>query len=245
MRRSLTEQAPPGYILWLDEHLARFDPVVRSPYRRDIVARPGQIRPSLKCQKDVCMHYIYGFPTEMELEDHIHAEMPLRSVPIPSLETVPSRASVPNTSTIQRPTPPVQPQRPSVNTSLPPLPLPTPSTGRSDSGQSFSFPDIRPEVVGPHPDTGAKTQLPPLTGEGASRGRLKSIGELNLFQHPAPCLQCSITKRSVHCSLISSLIFQYLQLLSVIQISLVDLAQTNPILIAAFAGPPQRAFEGL
>jgi hypothetical protein len=152
------------------------------------------------------MHYIYGFATEMELEDHDHAEIPLRNVPVPFSEYVSSRAaSVLNTSAVHRPTPPVQPQRPVVNTSLPPLPLPTPSTGRSDSGQSFNFPDVRPEVVGPHPDTGAKPQLPPLTGEGASRGRLKSIGELNLFQHPAPCLQCSITKRNVHSSLISHL----------------------------------------
>ncbi|KAF7560987.1 hypothetical protein G7046_g3164 [Stylonectria norvegica] len=193
-------QAPLGYAQWLDSHLVYHDPVIRTSLQPQGIetgtvpnARPRGIS---RCWDDQCVHYIYGFPTLLDQETHVHSYPSVRNphhsvanVPPVPIEHLPAQ---PNAPTPPRQMPLVQ-RPPIVTTNLPSLPLPTPSTGRRDSEANFTFPEIRPGPPLSYVDTDLDVQLPPLNTSRVGHDRLQSIGELQLLRNKDPCLRCRIS----------------------------------------------------
>ncbi|KAH8735450.1 hypothetical protein BGZ61DRAFT_379651 [Ilyonectria robusta] len=201
------DQVLSGFAPWLDNHFAltrheNVNPLLPS---RDAVLSRTRSRASFKCFHDQCIHYIYGFATRIDRDNHarLHSS-PLTRNPDPPLGT-----RRPMSSTDQSPVKPpdsfsrtrmssAQPPGPLVTTNLPPLPLPTPSTastGTRDSATSFNFPENRSSLVRGLIDADVDPQLPPLKRARVGHHRLKSIGELQLLRENEPCLRCRALNR--------------------------------------------------
>lgn len=206
------DQVLSGFAPWLDNHFAltrheNVNPLLPS---RDAVLSRTRSRASFKCFHDQCIHYIYGFATRIDRDNHarLHSS-PLTRNPDPPLGT-----RRPMSSTDQSPVKPpdsfsrtrmssAQPPGPLVTTNLPPLPLPTPSTastGTRDSATSFNFPENRSSLVRGLIDADVDPQLPPLKRARVGHHRLKSIGELQLLRENEPCLRCRALNRQVSAS---------------------------------------------
>ncbi|CAM1507302.1 Fc.00g069430.m01.CDS01 [Cosmosporella sp. VM-42] len=203
LKHSFLESAPLGYLQWLDHHLGN-QSLIRTSRRIDYSSASGLPPPqaSSKCWDDRCVYYIYGFATQFDRDNHVHSYLPrTRNVGLPVGIAAPVRPlehppGASNPSMVPSQGPAGRPLRPGVNTNLPPLPLPTPSTTRSDSGASFGFTPIhRPGPASTFADTDVGTQLPPLKGDRVGHSRLQSIGELNLFRDNEPCFRCRIFKK--------------------------------------------------
>lgn len=197
MRRSSAD-APQGFALWLDKHLERCDPLNR--VRLMLGGHPDTPNlpplPSVKCWDEHCIHFIYGFPSRLQRDNHaqVHKDpaLSMRSSPPsehPSFRVVegfePSSQAGP------------QRVRRAVPVNLPPLSLPAQSreSRKPPATSSFdhSYRGTRRGCAG----SDAKPYLPLSKKPRLSQPRLESIGELRLVRDEGPCLRCRAARKEV------------------------------------------------
>jgi hypothetical protein len=210
LKSSPTFPPPQGYSSWLDHHLMHHDRVTRSLPLTDSTSLPTPARASFKCVYEQCVHYIYGFSTQLERDNHLRSHS--KNSTSDSELTMRAEGSS-NTSELlgkgggllpRDRLPPIHPPATLVTANLPPLPFPTPSTAstatRRDHGSSFSFSEPKPVLPRSNEETTADPQLPPLKRARVGHDRLKSIGELKLIRNNDPCLRCRASNRPVSTS---------------------------------------------
>ncbi|KAJ1333030.1 PR domain zinc finger protein 5 [Microdochium nivale] len=197
--------APAGYGAWLDKNISFYDTIFRNRSSRHPVPLVSRRQASLKCWKDDCLHYIYGFGTADERDDHArqyHGITSQRAVerphghaaatavgfapPRPSLSEpfigpAPRGMASHGTSSISA-LPPIvtsiagrEPRRQTSMIGLPPPPPP-------------DFPAQSPVNA----ETEVDPLLPPLKRSRVGHSRLESIGELRLHREQGPCLRCRV-----------------------------------------------------
>ncbi|WZH39567.1 uncharacterized protein QYS62_000491 [Fusarium acuminatum] len=199
---------PQGYSSWLDHHLMHHDRVARSLPQTDSVSTIDTSKAPFKCSYEQCIHYVYGFPTQLERDHHNRshsAKTPTASESHVQVESSSKISELPGKSGGPLPRdrlPPIQPPTTIVTTNLPPLPFPTPSTAstattRRDHSSSFSFSDSRAAPLRGVEETTSDPQLPPLKRARIGHDRLKSIGELKLLHNNEPCLRCRASNRPI------------------------------------------------
>ncbi|KAH0527703.1 hypothetical protein TsFJ059_002660 [Trichoderma semiorbis] len=219
--RGSSRSAPPGFGSWLDKHLELHDPVLRAQREcgSEVVSSAYPL-PSLKCWDDRCIHYVYGFLTELDRSSHarMHASHAKRDSELSAASSSPSSLSVlasghgpylSNASEPLGPSPLMHLPRPALSSKLPPLRIPTPSTERRDSLITYAY-SSRSAAPRSAVDADVEPLLPPLKrSRVGSLPRLESIGELRLFHDQRPCLRCKVTKkecdRNQPCSACSNL----------------------------------------
>ena len=203
LRRSSMD-APPGFASWLDKHVELRDHSLNLSRRM----QEGQCTPnmplhsSVKCWDEHCIHFIYGFSSQRERDDHaqVHKALAKRdsgfsmgnSPPLPVSEHFPLRAEPfepPNRTDLGQPTRQVMPL-------LPPLSLPNlpPESGKSCA----RFPsESRRGTRKSSGASDAESLLPPLKKTRLSQPRLESIGELRLLRDKGPCMRCKVEREEV------------------------------------------------
>ncbi|KAH6610898.1 zinc finger protein [Trichoderma cornu-damae] len=215
--RGSSRSAPPGFGSWLDKHLELHDPVLRAQRERgsEIVSSAYPL-PSLKCWNDRCIHYVYGFPSELDRSSHVrmHASHSKRGSELSaassslssslSLSSSSSSSAFPsghrpsqsNASEPLGPSPLMRLPRPALSSKLPPLRIPTPSTERRDSLITYAYSSQRSAAPRSAVDADVEPLLPPLKrSRVGTLPRLESIGELRLFRDQQPCLRCKVTRK--------------------------------------------------
>lgn len=207
--RGSSRSAPPGFGSWLDKHLELHDPVLRAQREcgSEVVSSAYPL-PSLKCWDDRCIHYVYGFLTELDRSSHarMHASHAKRDSELSAASSSLSSSSVlasghgpylSNASEPLGPSPLMHLPRPALSSKLPPLRIPTPSTERRDSLITYAY-SSRSAAPRSAVDADVEPLLPPLKrSRVGSLPRLESIGELRLFHDQRPCLRCKVTKKEV------------------------------------------------
>ncbi|PHH88037.1 hypothetical protein CDD83_8075 [Cordyceps sp. RAO-2017] len=199
LRRSSAD-APPGFDAWLDRNLQFCDPLNR--FRRIRGGESHACLPSVKCWDEHCIHFIYGFPSRLERDNHAQLHQP-------ALAKRESMASSPQPPPSDHPSfrldgfseppshaAPSQHGRQAVPFNLPPLSLPAqpPSReGRNPSGTSTSD-DGRRGTRRSSGGSDVEPLLPPLKKARLSQPRLESIGELRLARDKGPCLRCRVAR---------------------------------------------------
>ncbi|CAF3595453.1 unnamed protein product [Fusarium graminearum] len=174
--------------------------------RYDSTSLSSPTRASFKCVYEQCAHYIYGFSTQLERDNHIRlhstksssdSELFIQADGSSNTSDLPGKGAGP----VPRDRlPPIHPPATLVTAGLPPLPFPTPSTAstattRRGHGSSFSFSEPKPVLPRGNEETTADPQLPPLKRARVGHDRLKSIGELKLIRNNDPCLRCRASNR--------------------------------------------------
>ncbi|EQK98703.1 hypothetical protein OCS_05584 [Ophiocordyceps sinensis CO18] len=203
MRRSSAD-APQGFAPWLDNHLQLCDPLNR--VRQMQGDRPNTPSlpplPSVRCWDEHCIHFIYGFPSRLQRDNHaqVHnvpcnrdSALSIGSSPPPPLSEHPSFrvAEGFEPSTLAGP----QPMRQAVPLNLPPLTLPAqPRECVNPPGTSASD-DARHGTRRSSATSDAKPHLPPMKKARLGRPRLESIGELRLVREKGPCLRCRAARK--------------------------------------------------
>ncbi|KAK5987648.1 hypothetical protein PT974_11780 [Cladobotryum mycophilum] len=212
LRRS-SQSAPPGFGSWLDKHLELHDPVLRGKRERGNDSPSGSYPlPSLKCWDQHCVHYVYGFSTQIDQDTHarMHASHPKRESELSVINSSPAHfhghtrthththtPSLSNASdTFLRPIPSMNLPRPALSSQLPPLRIPSRSTDPRDSLSDYAYSSNRSAPVRSFGDSDVEPLLPPLKrSRVGSLPRLESIGELRLFQDYKACLRCRIVQK--------------------------------------------------
>ncbi|KAH7031602.1 uncharacterized protein B0I36DRAFT_243411 [Microdochium trichocladiopsis] len=196
-------EAPPGYGAWLDKNISFYDSVFRDRKARSAVPHISRRQASFKCWREDCSHYIYGFRTAEEREDHFqqhHASSSLRSggatsghAATTSASRADARSSHPVTASSIGSRELVAPGTSSTS-ALPPI----------VTSVSNREPARRTSVIGlpPPPDFPAQSPataesavdplLPPLKRSRVGHSRLESIGELRLPREHGTCLRCKV-----------------------------------------------------
>ncbi|OAA61139.1 c2h2 finger domain containing protein [Niveomyces insectorum RCEF 264] len=175
---------------------------------------------SIKCPNESCIHYIYGLRSQEELEQHckVHAVQAKRDSGLSAGGTSSSALSSFAGQTHSRRSsvgplplspvhlPPRASYRPDDVNLLPllkpaPAPAPAPANEHRDHLRAYSFASepsaYRPPVA--LTDAGTDALLPPLKRTRVGPSRLRSIGELNLFQEAETdaCLFCKLFGKEV------------------------------------------------
>ncbi|RGP76601.1 hypothetical protein FSPOR_32 [Fusarium sporotrichioides] len=180
--------------------------------RYDSTSLSGPVKASFKCLYEQCAHYIYGFSTQLERDNHLRlhsTKSTSDSEPFMRADGSSNTSEIPGKGSGPLPRdrlPPIHPPAALVTANLPPLPFPTPSTAsttttRRDHGSSFSFSEPKPVLPRGNEETTADPQLPPLKRARVGHDRLKSIGELKLIRNNDSCLRCRASNRPVSTSL--------------------------------------------
>ncbi|KAF4510452.1 hypothetical protein G6O67_002337 [Ophiocordyceps sinensis] len=193
-----------GFAPWLDNHLQLCDPLNR--VRQMQGDRPNTPSlpplPSVRCWDEHCIHFIYGFPSRLQRDNHaqVHnvpcnrdSALSIGSSPPPPLSEHPSFrvAEGFEPSTLAGP----QPMRQAVPLNLPPLTLPAqPRECVNPPGTSASD-DARHGTRRSSATSDAKPHLPPMKKARLGRPRLESIGELRLVREKGPCLRCRAARK--------------------------------------------------
>ncbi|KAG7109485.1 hypothetical protein HYQ45_017878 [Verticillium longisporum] len=129
LKRPVEHLAPVGYAAWLDQNLARYDPVFRTWSMRATAPSPSSLSfTSFKCWDEDCPHYIYGFSRKDDRNDHArghdmtkHRDSGLSiggpaSFPFSGLPAAPNPSTImltmPNTASVLRRRRPLVPSRP-------------------------------------------------------------------------------------------------------------------------------------
>ncbi|VUC36180.1 unnamed protein product [Clonostachys rosea] len=205
------QDAPNGFALWLDKHLELHDPIIRAasaarettPPNTPPSQTPLPALSSHKCWNDQCMHYIYGFPTQADRDDHLRthsSQSPKRdsglsvdgSPPMEPEKLFPELDSSESfTSTV-----PFRLPQPASMANFPPLNTQGMYGERHEPFGSFSFPSSRPGTRRGSAESDIDPLLPPMKRSRVGHSRLQSIGELHLMRNPEPCLRCKVLHKT-------------------------------------------------
>ncbi|PHH69975.1 hypothetical protein CDD82_7411 [Ophiocordyceps australis] len=191
--------APCGFSSWLDKHLELCHSVNRL---KRLDSRPRALA-TAKCWDEHCIHFIYGFSTQGERDNHaqLHEAVCKRPVPFSRADSSPlawGQESLHAADVLDQPTPTgsCRPRRATL--ALGPLDLPRLSLAKqrgASSSEVLAW-NATPDEGGGHgtrrSSAGSEGEalLPPLKRARLSHPRLQSIGELKLLQEKGPCLRC-------------------------------------------------------
>lgn len=202
------DDAPVGYDSWLDKNFSLFDPIARSWRLRDSLPSKFRGPRSFKCWDDRCLHYIYGFPTQEERDQHtrIHSVSSKRDSGLSVSGTPP--LSFPDQSSQfrnqsnenQKDSTPLYLPRPIGSVHFATPPVQGLSRDHRDSLKSYSFisePPAPARDARGSADSDADSLLPPLKRSRVGQPRLESIEELRLLRNVGPCLRCNVLRRPV------------------------------------------------
>lgn len=207
-RLYLRDCAPNGYDSWLDRNLSEDDPVARAWKVRDGLPFGYRSSTTYKCWHDRCLHYIYGFLTQDERDQHVkeHSVLLKRDSGLSVSSTPPMafadqaahRRDLGSENSKRSPYLYLPPLTASLQLTIPP----TPGFSREhkDSLRSYSLAaesaaparDLRGSI-----DSEVDPLLPPLKRSRVGQSKLESIGELRLLREAGSCLQCRISRQVV------------------------------------------------
>lgn len=207
----LYEDAPAGFLSWLDKNISSHDPVFRSWAMRDSLPPAARSLASFRCPDDRCIHYIYGFYNQEDRDGHAkgHAHTSpshrdsaipvsgMASVTFPSpkrLTPQPSQVDLSGTGDLKASTSRLS--RP-LTPRLPPLATSTQSRERLDPVSNFQVPREPAGPASASTDSAVDPFLPPLERSRIGQPRLQSIGELRLLQDAGPCMRCKVLRLPV------------------------------------------------
>lgn len=199
--------APAGYETWLDRNLSHYDPIARGWRSRDSLPSKFRGSRSFKCWDERCLHYIYGFPSQEERDQHSREHLVSSkrdsglsiggTPPVISDQTAHHRNY---SHEYSKNSSPLYLPRPSSSLQLSTPPVPAHPRDPRDSLRSYSFiseptsssRDLRGSV-----DSEVDPLLPPLKRSRVGQSRLESIEELRLLRDVKPCLRCKIARTEV------------------------------------------------
>ncbi|KAJ0121497.1 hypothetical protein J7T55_008661 [Diaporthe amygdali] len=197
--------APAGYETWLDRNLSHYDPIARSWRLRDRLLSKSHSSRSFKCWDERCLHYIYGFPSQEERDQHSrdHLVSSKRDSGLSVTDTPPlisdQHAHRRNYSNeYSKNLSPLYLPRPSGSLQLSTPPIPGLSRDPRESLRSYSFiseptssvRDLRSSI-----DSEVDPLLPPLKRSRVGQSKLESIEELRLLRDVRPCLRCKVVRK--------------------------------------------------
>jgi hypothetical protein len=219
LRHSYTEDAPSDYSVWLDRNISHYDPIFRSWRLRAGGPQTSRSFYSFKCGDDRCVHYIYGFYTREDRDNHTreHVSASKRDsalsmgntppLPFPDYSdhrTLSTGDFSKTQSAIQLPKPTpatvAATTSPSATVYLAPLSTTNQSRDRKDSLLSYSFASDYPGPGRGSLDSEVDPLLPPLKRSRVGQSRLQSIEELKLLRDVGPCLRCKVQMKAVRLS---------------------------------------------
>ncbi|POS70705.1 hypothetical protein DHEL01_v210901 [Diaporthe helianthi] len=197
--------APAGYEAWLDRNLSHYDPITRGWRLGGGLRSKSRGPQSFKCSDERCYHYVYGFPSQEERDQHgrDHVVSSKRDSGLSVGGTppvVPHQPSPYRNYSHEDPenASPVYLPRPSGSLQVSTSPVSGPSRDPRDVFRSYSFiseptsskRDLRSSV-----DSEVDPLLPPLKRSRVGQSRLESIEELRLLRDVQPCLRCKIARK--------------------------------------------------
>jgi hypothetical protein len=193
------DNAPLDFGAWLDKNVSYYDPVFRGWRQKDNYALIPRHEASFKCWDDNCMHYIYGFSSAQDRDDHakVHATSGKRDLATSARLTTAVAVAKQEDSRTQadhhRPSSPAPlPRLVTSSSALPPLSTVSQPQEPRGSGMSNTLvPDYSAQPRSAV-ESGIDPLLPPLKRSRVGHSRLESIGELRLPHETGPCLRCKI-----------------------------------------------------
>jgi len=197
------DQAPEGYVAWLDRNMSHYDPVLKAFRLRDSLNFSFRSLHSYKCADERCMHYIFGYPLRDERDQHTREHVTLHkrdsglSVGGTPPLTFPEPPSRNYSADYNKQTSPVYLPRPTSNFQLAPLSTSGHSKDHRDTLRSYSFVPEYPGGPRGSIDSEVDPLLPPLKRSRVGQSRLESIEELRLHREIGACLRCRIYKKGV------------------------------------------------
>lgn len=219
LRYYFRDDAPAGYETWLERNLSQYDPIARSLRLRDSVSSKFQSSRSFKCWDDRCLHYIYGFLTQEERDQHTreHSITSKRDSGLSVSGTPP--LIFPDQSSqfrnygneYSKHSSPLYLPRPIGSLQLTTPPVPGLTRDHRDSLKSYSFMSDPPAPLGdPRGSTDSEVDplLPPLKRSRVGQSRLESIEELRLLRDVGPCLRCNVLRREVSKTLLDTVCYR-------------------------------------
>lgn len=208
LRFYFRDDAPAGYDTWLERNLTQYDPIARSWRLRDSLPSKFRGPRSFKCWDDRCLHYIYGFPTQEDRDQHTR-EHPVLSKRDSGLSVsgtppliVPDQSSQYCNYSNEYPkhSSPHYLPRPIGSLHLASTQVPALSRDHGDTLRSYSF-ISEPPAPARDPQDSADCEvdplLPPLKRSRVGQSRLESIEELRLLRSVGQCLRCNISSTAV------------------------------------------------
>lgn len=208
LRLYFRDSAPDGYEAWLDRNLSEDDPIARAWRVRDSLPLRYRNSSSYKCWYDKCLHYIYGFSSQEDRDQHVkeHSVLLKRDSGLSIADTPPlvfqdqSAHRRDHSNEYLKRSSPLYLPRPSGSLQLTNPPAPGLSREHKDSLRSYSLAaessaparDVRGSI-----DSEVDPLLPPLKRSRVGQSRLESIGELRLLRDAGSCLRCRIHHQTV------------------------------------------------
>ncbi|KAK5654951.1 hypothetical protein OQA88_6708 [Cercophora sp. LCS_1] len=195
------DQAPEGYVVWLDRNMSHYDPIPRALKLRDSLPLSFRTHHSYKCWDERCMHYIFGYPLRDERDQHSKEHVTLHkrdsglSVSGTPPLIFPEPPSRNYSAEYSKQTSPIYLPRPMSSFPLAPLSTGGNSKDHRDSLRSYSFVSEYPNGQRGSVDSEVDPLLPPLKRSRVGQSRLESIEELRLNRETGPCLRCRISRR--------------------------------------------------
>lgn len=208
LRLYFRDGAPDGYEAWLARNLSQYDPVSRAWRSRDSLPIRYRSARSFKCWDDRCLHYIYGFPSQEDRDQHVKTHsillkrdsgLSLGGTPPLVFQDQPVHHRDYSNEYSKRSSPLYLP-RPAGSLQLTHPPVPGLSRDHKDSLRSYSLAsepsapsrDLRGSV-----DSEVDPLLPPLKRSRVGQSKLESIEELRLLRDAGSCLRCRISQKGV------------------------------------------------
>lgn len=199
--------APAGYEAWLDRNLSYYDPISRGWRPRDNLSSKLRGSRSFKCWDERCLHYVYGFPSQEERDqhgrDHLVSSKRDSGLSVggtpPVISEHPAHHRNYSNEYSKNPSPLYLP-RPSGSLQLSTPPVPGHPRDPRDSLRSYSFiSEPASSVRDPRGSVDSEVDplLPPLKRSRVGQSRLESIGELRLLRDFKPCLRCRMARKGV------------------------------------------------
>ena len=201
------DQAPDGYVAWLERNTSHYDPVFRAFRLRDSPALGLRGHHSYKCWDDRCVHYIYGYPLRDDRDQHAKEHLTLQkrdsglSIGGTPPLMFPDQSSRHYSADFSKQPSPVYLPRPTSNFQLAPLSTGGSAKDHRDSLRSYSFISEYPGGPRGSIDSEVDPLLPPLKRSRVGQSRLESIDELRLNREVGLCLRCRIMRKGVSASL--------------------------------------------
>lgn len=208
LRLYLREAAPDGYEAWLDRNLSHHDPIARSWRMRESVPPRYRSSRTFKCWDDKCLHYIYGFSSEEERDQHAreHTALLKRDSGLSISDTPPLVFSDylghrrDYSAEQSKHSPPLYLPRPGGGIQLATSSAPGLSRDHKESLSAYSLHSeytAQPRELRGSVDSEVDPLLPPLKRSRVGQSRLESIEELRLLSDLGQCLRCRILRKGV------------------------------------------------